>query len=89
MAPAGVLIKLLAAIDVPEHTDTFPGDVIAGKGLIVTVYVIALPVQLPIEGITVIVPVIGELVVFNPVKPGTCPVPLAPKPIDVFEFVQV
>ena len=45
--------------------------------------------QIPIVGITVIVPVIGELVVFNPVKPGTCPVPLAPKPIVVFEFVQV
>jgi hypothetical protein len=40
-------------------------------------------------GVTTIVPLIGELPVFVPVKDGISPLPLAPKPIEVFELVQV
>ncbi len=40
-------------------------------------------------GVMVIVPVIGEFVLFIAVNEGTFPLPLAAKPIDVLLFVHV
>lgn len=46
------------------------------------------PTQVPNVGVIVIVPMIAPAVAFVAVKAGTLPVPLAPKPIAVFEFVH-
>jgi hypothetical protein len=40
-------------------------------------------------GVTVMVEIIGELVVFVAVNEEISPVPLAASPIDEFEFVQL
>lgn len=45
--------------------------------------------QVPVTGVTVIVPVMGDVVVFVAVKDAMLPVPLAPKPIVVLELDQL
>ena len=47
------------------------------------------PTQVPMVGVTVMVPVMGDPVAFVAVNPGTCPVPPAASPIAGFELVQV
>jgi len=83
-----VLAILPAGIAVPEHTVMLAGAVITGNGLTVIVYVTGVPAQVPIAGVTVIVPVIAVLEALVAANPGTCPVPLAASPMAVFEFVQ-
>ena len=47
-------------------------------------------IKLPdVDGVTVMVPVTGALVAFNPVKEAILPDPLAAKPMDVVVFVQL
>ena len=53
------------------------------------VYVTGMPTQVPIAGVTEMVAMIGELVGFVAVNIGLCPVPLAARPIAVFELDQV
>lgn len=65
----------------------FPA-VTLGIGEIVIVKVIGVPIQVPTEGVAVIVPEIAVLPEFVPVKVGIFPVPDAPKPIAAFELVQ-
>jgi hypothetical protein len=60
-----------------------------GVGLIVIVKLIGVPTQLFNVGVTDIVPVIGAALLFVPVNEAIFPVPLAPKPIAVLEFVQL
>ena len=55
----------------------------------VIVNVMGVPEQVPDVGVTVIVPEIGVEPVFVPTKVVMFPVPLAPRPIAVFEFVQL
>lgn len=52
------------------------------------VNVIGLPTQVPIVGITEIVPEIGDVPVFVAVKAGILPIPFAPNPIAALLFVQ-
>jgi hypothetical protein len=59
-----------------------------GVGLTVMVYVTAEPMQIPIVGTIEIVPVIEDVPEFVAVNDGVFPVPLATKPIAVFEFVH-
>ncbi len=47
------------------------------------------PEQVPDVGVTVIVLEIGVVLVFVPKKEAISPVPFAPSPIAVFEFVQL
>ena len=67
-----------------------PGEftVMVGVGLTVMVWVIGVPAQVVKVGVTVIVPVIAADVVLVAVNAGALPVPLAVKPIAVFEFVH-
>jgi hypothetical protein len=62
-------------------------------GFTVIVNVAGDPVQVapPLvkEGVTVIVAVMGDELVFTAVKEGISPVPLAAKPIEVTLFVQL
>jgi hypothetical protein len=51
--------------------------------------VIGGPTHAPKVGVTVIVDVMGAAVTFVAVNAGVPPAPLAPKPIEVFEFVQL
>jgi hypothetical protein len=91
VAPAGVLAKALAGIVAPAQTVMLGIGVTTGFGLTVIVYVSGIPGQgFPaIVGVTVTVEVIGVLPALTVVKDGTLPEPLAPRPIAVFELVQV
>jgi hypothetical protein len=62
---------------------------ITGDGLIVIVYVTGNPTHPPRVGVTVIVEVIGDPVIFVAVKDGVFPAPLATSPIAVLELVQL
>src|ERR1041385_1712259 len=53
------------------------------------VYELVAPVHPPSVGVMVIVPVIALPVAFVAVKDGVLVLPLAARPIEVFEFVQV
>ena len=50
---------------------------------------IGAPVQVPKVGVTVIVPLMADVVGLVVVKLGKSPVPEAPRPIFVFELVQL
>ena len=54
----------------------------------VIVKVTGVPLQVPMEGVVVIVLVIGPVVVFVAVKAEMFPDPFAPNPIAVLEFDQ-
>jgi hypothetical protein len=58
-------------------------------GLTVIIYVVGVPVHPFADGVTVIVAVIGDVVVFEAVNEGTSPEPLAARPIAVLLLVQV
>jgi len=60
-----------------------------GCGFTVMVYVTGVPVHDPMEGVTVIVPVIGAAVAFVAVKVGTDVEPLPVNPIAGLELAQV
>lgn len=85
VAPAAVKVAVCPGQTVGEFTLTM------GVGLMVMVKVLATPGQvLPgIVGVTVIVEVIGVPLALVAVKAGKLPAPLAPNPIEVFEFVHV
>jgi len=55
----------------------------------VIVKLIGAPVQPPILGVTVMVPLIGAAVALVAMKPAILPEPLAAKPIAVLVFVQL
>ena len=63
--------------------------VTVGVGLTVMVKVLVVPEHEPLVGVTVIVLVIGDAVAFVAVNAAILPVPLAPKPIAVFELDQL
>lgn len=88
VAPDGVLAKLIAATAVPPHAVTFVTAFTVGPGLTVMVYEEGVPEQPPIVGVTVITALTGEAPVFIALNEGTFPVPLAARPMVVFEFVQ-
>ncbi len=46
------------------------------------------PVQVPVEGVTIITPTIGIELRLVPVNDGIVPVPDAPRPMLVLLFVQ-
>ena len=81
--------SVIAAEVVPAHTDLLVTAVTVGLGFIVIVNVTGEPLQLPDTGCTVIVAVIGAVVVFAAVNDAMFPVPDAPRPIAVFELVQL
>ena len=60
-----------------------------GLGLTVIVNAVGVPTQVPLDGVTTMVPEIGRAVVFVAVKGLILPVPFNPKPILGFEFAQV
>jgi hypothetical protein len=53
------------------------------------VYVVGVPVHPFADGVTVIVALIGDVVVFEAVNEGTSPEPLVARPIAVLLFVHV
>ena len=63
--------------------------VTVGRGLIVMVKVIGVPLHPFSVGVTVIVAEMGVEPVLVAVKEGKLPVPLAPKPIAVLLFAQL
>jgi hypothetical protein len=89
VAPAGLLTKVLAGTASPAQNVRFGSATTVGAGLIVIVYVIGVPAQPPSVGVTVTVPVIALDVAFVVVKEGVLVLPLAARPMPVFEFVHV
>lgn len=87
--PIGRLTKLVVGIITLWQTSIFEGTVTIGVGLTVIVYVEGVPIQLFTVGITIIVAVILDVLVFVAVKVGIFPVPIAAKPTAVLEFDHV
>ena len=89
VVPATLLVYAEAATAAPLQTVLLAGTVTFGVGLTVIVYVTGVPVQPANVGVTVIVPVIGVVPVLVAANAGVLPLPLAARPIAVFEFVQL
>ena len=83
LAPPAVKVTAVPAQVVGEFTVT------VGFGLTVMVYVEPLPTQPFNVGVTVIVPDIAVVPALVAVKTGTLLLPLATKPIAVFELIHV
>ena len=64
-------------------------EMTTGSGLTVMVYMDGVPAQPSIAGVTVIVDVMADNVVLVAVKLCTFPVPVASRPIEVFELAQL
>ena len=90
VAPADT--KFTAAVGALLQTVWFEIGLSTGVGLTVMLNVSTGPEQAtPLcvnVGVTVMVAVIGTEEVFVPVNEGTSPLPEAPKPIAVLEFIQ-
>jgi hypothetical protein len=85
----GPLIVTAAVAD-PAHTAWFAIAFTAGVGFTVIVKLTGVPVQAPtVDGVTVMVAVIGAVVLLVAVKLAILPVPLAANPIAVLLFVQL
>ena len=86
-----LLTKLPIVIGVPGHAKISEIKLIVGIGYIVTVKLIGVPIhEYEDEGVTIIVPVIFDNVLFNgAVQVGIFPVPLSGIPISIFELVHV
>jgi hypothetical protein len=80
---------MIALVAAPLQATWFPGGITFAFGVTVMVNIFAVPGQLAVEGVTVIVAVTGVLPGLMPMKAGIFPVPLAPKPIEVLLFVQL
>src|SRR5512133_2945459 len=82
VVPAGTTPSVPSAgvrLNEPPLQIVAVSGLIAGAGLMVTVTVNVLPVQVPVCGVTVYVAVLTELVVFNSVPPIlAAPLPAAP-----------
>ena len=84
------LVQVTAVVGAPEHIACAKTTLVTlGVGLMVTTKLLGIPAQPLYVGATLIVPTIGTLVLFaGAFHDGIFPVPLAPKPIFVFEFDQ-
>ncbi len=89
VAPAGLLVKVLAGTVAPRHTATFGLGTTPADARTTTIKVMGGPAQPPKLGVTVIVPCIGVVVGLAAVKAGTVPLPLAARPIAGLLLVQV
>lgn len=92
VAPAGMLLKLVAATVPLAQSVILAGTLAVGNGFTVMVYVEEGPVHdagAALVGVTVIVAVIGNKVALVAVKLPIFPEPLAARPMAVFEFIQV
>ncbi len=85
--PAGVLVNA-AGETLPPHCAILAGTFATGVGLTVITYVSVTPIQPFNVGVTTIEPVSTVDPALVAVKLGWFPVPDAPNPIAVFEFVQ-
>ncbi len=89
VAPGVVLVNTPAATFAVLHTVTFAGTVTFGPGFTVIVYAFGVPGQPLALGVTVILAVTGSAELFVAENEGVFPVPLAARPIEGVEFVQV
>lgn len=91
--PVVGLLNTTAAVGAPLQTVWLATGFTTGTGLTVIVNVLDGPVQLtpPLvnTGVTTIVPTLGALVAFCPLKLGISPTPAAASPIVVLLFVQL
>jgi hypothetical protein len=86
--PATLPVKVVAGTTSPLQTIWFDGSFAVGTVLTVITNVVGKPVQPFALGVTVIVPEIFAFVVLVAVNAAMSPLPLAGKPMFVFEFVQ-
>lgn len=88
IVPATVPENVIAAVAAPLHNVWLVTALTFALGFTVIVNVIGAPVQPFALGVTVIVPDIAVVPALVAVKLGILPVPLAPRPIAVLEFVH-
>ena len=81
--------KVTDAVVAPLHNVWSAAAATVGVGLTVIVNVSATPAQLFADGVTMIVAVTAVVPVFVAVNAPMLPVPVADRPIAVFEFVQL
>lgn len=93
VAPGTLPENVIAVVCVPAQRTWLATAFTVGVGLTVIVNVRTVPVQVTpafvYEGVTVMVAMIGAVVRFTALKAGIVPVPLAARPMAVFEFVHV
>lgn len=88
-APAGVELNVIAAVFSLGQTVWLVTAVIVGSGFTVIEKLCVAPVQLLAIGVATKFPVTLAVPAFTPANAAIFPVPLAPIPIVVFEFVQL
>ncbi len=89
VVPCVMLVKFDAAIAAPLQTTVSDGTITFGPGLILIVNETGIPKHPFAAGVTVISAVTGRLVLLVAINEGILPVPLAARPIEGSEFVQV
>ena len=82
-------VKSIAPVDTPLHLVRLESGSTVGVGLTVMVKETGVPSQSLIFGVTVIVPVIGEVPVLVAVNEPILPVPVAANPMDGVLFIQL
>ena len=87
--PVTAPVKFTGEVAALLHTTWLTGATTSGVGLTVTVKVCIAPVQLFAEGVTVIIPVVGALVILVAVKEAIFPAPVVVRPIPGLLFVQL
>lgn len=89
VVPGVVLVKFEVGIFIPSQTTVSDGTITFGPGLILIVNETGIPTHPFAAGVTVILAVTGRAVLLIAIKEGMLPVPLAARPMEGSEFVQV
>lgn len=89
IVPATVPENVIAVVVAPLQSVWFVTAFTVAFGFTVIVKLVVAPVQPLAVGVTVIVPLIAVIPALVAVKAAMFPVPLAARPIAVFEFVQL
>ncbi len=87
--PIASVVTGMGPIKTPVPLEIFEIGIITGIGLTVIVKLCVVPVQMPLDGVIVIVASTGTPLGLSAVKDAISPTPLAGKPIDGVSFVQL
>lgn len=87
--PTVALVNVIALVDDPTHSVWLATAFTVAVGFTVILKLVGVDVQPPLDGVTTIVPVIGDAVPLVAVKLPILPLPDDPRPIAVLVFVQL
>jgi hypothetical protein len=89
MVPLTVLANVMAAVAAPLHNTCPAGTVMVGVGPTVMVKLPVVPLQPLATGVTVTIPVMGNVPVLVAVNGAMSPVPGDARPMEVLLFTQL